>query len=216
MLKNIFGLISSIVFIAITLISSKMFGENNKEASRKYIHIMLSNWWIIAMVFFNNPIFACICPAIFVVVNFVSYKYNIIKTMERDGDEKDGLGTVYYAIALAVLAYLTFGPLNNPIIGLCGVIVMGYGDGMAAVVGKSIRSKSFKIGTTTKTLAGSLTMLIITFIIISGFFVYTNVAGWFFKSIIISLIITIIEAVSIKGTDNITVPLSTALLLMLI
>ena len=216
MLKNVFGLIASMVFVAITLISSKMFEGNNKEASRKYIHIMLSNWWIIAMVFFDNPIFACVCPAIFIVVNFISYKYNIIKTMERDDDKKDGLGTVYYAIALTVLAYFTFGPLNNPIIGLCGIIVMGYGDGMAAVVGQSIKSKSFKIGTTTKTLAGSLTMLIITFIILSGFFVYTNVAWWFVKASILALIITVIEAVSIKGTDNITVPLSTALLLILI
>ena len=217
MLKNIFGLIASMVFVAITLISAKMFEEtNNKEASRKYIHIMLSNWWIIAMVFFDNPIFACICPAIFVVVNFISYKYNIIKTMERDEDKKDGLGTVYYAIALTILAYLTFGPLNNPIIGLCGIIVMGYGDGMAAVVGQSIKSKQFKIGKTTKSIAGSLTMLIITFIILSGFFVYTDVVWWFVKAGILSLIITIIEAVSIKGTDNITVPLSTALLLMLI
>lgn len=217
MLKNIFGLIASAVFIGITLISSKMFEEtNNKEASRKYIHIMLSNWWIIAMVFFDNPIFACIYPALFVVINFVSYKYNIIKTMERDEDKKDGLGTVYYAVALTVLAYLTFGPLNNPALGLCGIIVMGYGDGMAAIVGQSIKSKEFKIGRTTKTIAGSLTMLIITFIILSGFLVYTNVAWWFVKAIVFALVITVIEAISIKGTDNITVPLSTALLLMLI
>ena len=216
MIKNIFGLIASVVFIGITLISSKMFEGNNKEASRKYIHIMLSNWWIIAMVFFDTPIFACICPALFVVINFISYKYNLIKTMERDEDKKDGLGTVYYAIALLILAYLTFGPLNNTLLGLCGVIVMGYGDGMAAVVGQSVKSKSFKIGSTTKTLAGSLTMLIITFVILAGFFVYTNVALWFLKAIILSLIITVIEAVSIKGTDNLTVPLSTALLLFLV
>ncbi len=87
---------------------------------------------------------------------------------------------------------------------------------MAAVIGRSVKSPSYKIGTTTKTLAGSITMLIITFIIISGFLVYSNISFWFFKSILISAVVTLIEALSIKGTDNLTVPLSTAAILFLL
>ncbi len=222
MKRNIFGLIISIVFIGIVIFSSKIFEKAGKEASRKYIHIVLSNWWLIAMVFFNNPIWASVLPAIFVVVNFLSYKYNIIKLMERDADSRDGLGTVYYAITLLVLSILTFGPLQNykeiygPLIGLAGVAVMGYADGIAAIVGKSVKSSSYKIGTTTKTLAGSFTMLCITFIILSGFLAYIRVPDWFIKSAILSLITTIIEAVSIKGTDNLTVPLLTVGMLLLV
>lgn len=216
MKRNIFGLIASIVYILIIILSAKIFDKSGKEASRKYIHIMLSNWWIIAMIFFNSPLFACICPGLFIIINFISYKYNLIKAMERDENEKDGLGTVYYAVSLFVLAYLTFGPLNNTVLGLCAIIVMGYADGMAAIIGKAIKSPSFKIGNATKTLAGCLTMFIITFIIVSGFLVFNNIAFWFIKAIIISLIVTVVEAVSIKGTDNLTVPLITAGLLFLI
>ena len=216
MKRNIFGLIASIVYILIIILSAKIFDKSGKEASRKYIHIMLSNWWIIAMIFFDSPLFACICPGLFIIINFISYKYNLIKAMEREEDEKDGLGTVYYAISLFILAYLTFGPLNNTILGLCSIIVMGYADGMAAIIGKAIKSPSFKIGNTKKTLAGWLTMLVITFIIVSGYLVFNNIAFWFVKAIIISLIVTGVEAVSIKGTDNLTVPLITAGLLFLI
>lgn len=215
MKRNIFGLIASVVYIGIILVSSKFFAKSNKEASRKYIHIMLSNWWIIAMIFFDTPIFACICPGLFIIINFISYKYNLIKTMERDEGEQDGLGTVYYAISLFVLAYFTFGPLKNTVLGLCAIIVMGYADGMAAIMGKAIKSPEFKIGNTTKTLAGCITMFIITFIIVSGFLVFNSVAFWYLKAILISAIITIVEAVSIKGTDNLTVPLVTAGLLFL-
>lgn len=216
MKRNIFGLIASIVYILIIILSAKIFDKSGKEASRKYIHIMLSNWWIIAMIFFDSPLFACICPGLFIIINFISYKYNLIKAMEREEEEKDGLGTVYYAVSLFILAYLTFGPLNNTILGLCSIIVMGYADGMAAIIGKAIKSPSFKIGNTTKTLAGCLTMFVITFIIVSGFLVFNNIAFWFVKAIIISLIVTGVEAVSIKGTDNLTVPLITAGLLFLI
>lgn len=222
MKRDIFGLLISGIFIAVVLVSSRLIGESNKEASRKYIHIMLSNWWIIAMLFFDSVYFAIIGPLLFIIINSISYKYNLIKTMERDESEKDGFGTVYYAITLFLIAILTFGVfpeykgIYGPLIGLAGVAVMGYSDGFAAIVGKSIKSPSYRIGTTKKTLAGSITMLAITFIILSGFLVYVKVPYWYFKAAFISVIVTVIEAVSIKGTDNLTVPLATVGLLLLL
>ena len=90
-MRNLFGLIVSAVFIIIVFVSSRLFINVSKEASRKYIHIMLANWWIIALVFFDNVFVASIGPAAFIVINAVSYKFNIIKTMERDESERDGL-----------------------------------------------------------------------------------------------------------------------------
>ena len=57
-MKNVLGIVISIFFIGIIMLSAKVFEKAGKEASRKYIHIMLSNWWIIAMVFFDNLFFA--------------------------------------------------------------------------------------------------------------------------------------------------------------
>ena len=219
-MRNLFGLIVSFVFIFIVIASAKLFEKAGKEASRKYIHIVLSNWWIIAMVFFDSPYWAMILPIVFVFINYASYKFNIIKSMERDESEKDGLGTVYYALTLLILSVLLFGPLKNyktvwgPTIGLAGVAVMGYSDALAAIVGRSVKSPSFKISTTTKTLAGSLTMCATTFIIVSGFLAYCLIPNWFFKAILIAVVDTIIEAISIKGTDNLTVPLTTVGMLL--
>lgn len=93
---------------------------------------------------------------------------------------------------------------------------MGFGDGFAAIVGKKVKSKQYKIGNTTKTIAGSLTMFIITLIITAIFMEFYGVNMWTIKSILIATIMTIIEAVSIKGTDNITVPLISCLLTFLV
>lgn len=221
-MRNLFGEIVSFVFIAIVIVSAKLFEKAGKEASRKYIHIVLSNWWIIAMVFFDSPVWAAVGPTVFVFVNFASYKFNLIKSMERDENEKDGLGTVYYALSLLILSVLLFGPLKTyksvwgPTIGLAGIAVMGYADALAAIIGKSIKSPSYTITTTTKTLAGSSAMFCVTFIILSGFLAYAHIEDWFFKAIAISIIDTIIEAISIKGTDNLTVPLATVGLLLLV
>ena len=221
-MRNVFGLIVSFVFIVVVIVSAKLFEKAGKEASRKYIHIVLSNWWIIAMVFFDSPYWAMIGPVLFVFINYASYKFNLIKSMERDETERDGLGTVYYALTLLILSVLLFGPLKNyknvwgPTIGLAGIADMGYADALAAIIGRSIKSPSYKILTTRKTLAGSIAMGATTFIIISGFLAYCTIPNWFFKAISIAIIDTVIEAISIRGTDNLTVPLATVGLLLLV
>lgn len=212
-MNNLLGIVISIVFVIAVIGIAKIFERFGKEASRKFIHIVLANWWIIAMIFFDNMWCASAVPALFVVVNYISHKKNIIKVMERGTEEtEDTLGTVYFALSLFILALLSFGPLDNPVIGLCGFFVMCYGDGLAAVIGKKVKSKKYTIGKDTKSVAGSLTMFIITLIIMLGTLYYFKAELWVIKSIVIALIMTVFEAVSIKGTDNISVPLLTSLL----
>ena len=221
-MKNLLGVVFAIIYIGIVIISGKLFEKKSKEASRKFIHIMLAPYWIIAILFFDNVIWASVMPFLFVIINALSYKFNLIKQMERDEAEKDGFGTVYYALSLLILSIATFGPLKEykeiygPVVALVGVLVMALGDGFAAIVGKKVKSLEYKVGNTKKTFAGSSTMFFISFIIISVFLAYAKVPLGFFKSIIISLIITVLEAVSIKGLDNIIVPLLTTLMVFIV
>ena len=211
-MNNILGIIISYVFIAIVIVLAKFFEKLGKEASRKFIHIALANWWFIAMFFFDNVILLSIVPLSFVVINYISYKKNLISVMERSEEDKDGLGTVYYALALLILSIYTFGIIKRPEIGLCSILIMGYGDGMAAIIGKNVESFKYTIGSTTKTLAGSATMLFITFVISAFFLCFAGVNLWGIKALVVAIIMTLVEAVSIKGTDNITVPLLASLL----
>lgn len=215
-MNNWIGILVSYLYIALVIIGAKVFEKRGKEASRKFIHIMLGNWWLIAMYFFNNVWFAAFVPLTFVIINYISYKKDIIKVMEREEDKKDGLGTVYYACSLLILVIITFGVLNKPILGLVPIFVMAFGDGLAAIFGKLIKSKKYKVYDTEKSIAGSLTMFIVSFIIISIYLIYINNPFWYLKGIIISLIITVLEAISIKGTDNITVPIATLIMLMFV
>lgn len=217
-MRNIIGIIVSYVFIILIMLGAKLMEKAGREATRKFIHIMLCNWWFIAMYFFDNAFWAAFVPFTFVVINWVSYKKDLIKVMER-GEKADGLGTVYYAISLMVLALLTFGPLKKPELGLVGILVMGYGDGLAAVVGRKIKSKEYHVFGHAKTIAGSITMLGITFILISAYILVIPEIGmefWYLKSFLISLFITLIEALGVKGTDNLLVPFVTTLLMYFI
>ena len=215
-MTNLWGIIVSYVYIVLVIVGAKLFERLGKEASRKFIHIMLGNWWIIAMIFFDNVIWAAFVPATFVIINYISYKKNIIAVMERDDNNEEGLGTVYYALSLLILSIITFGVINKPELGLIPVLVMAYADGLAAIFGKKIKSKKINIGKTQKSVAGSLTMFIVSFVLIAGFLAHIGIVMWPLYAIIMSLFITIIELISVKGLDNITVPIVTFIMLMLI
>lgn len=218
---NWLGILVSYVYIALVIVGGKIFAKKGKEASRKFIHIMLGNWWLIAMYYFTNVWFAAFVPATFVIINYLSYKKDLIKVMERE--KKDGLGTVYYALSLLILTIVSFGIYKKPSLGLAPCLVMAYGDGLAAIIGKKIKSKTYKIGDTTKSIAGSFTMFTIALLVIGAYLLFQHGpvifwrnAHWSLVTIMMAYCMTSIEAVSIKGTDNITVPLGTLLMLILI
>lgn len=217
---NVLGIIVSYVYIGIIVISAKVFNKKGTEFSRKFIHIMLGNWWLIAMYFFTNVWAAMFVPITFVIINYISYKKNIITVMERE--EKDGLGTVYYAISLLILTIVSFGIYKEPLLGLIPNLIMAYGDGFAGIFGKIIKSRKYKINGVKKSYAGSFTMFIVTTLIIGGYLLLKNneifwqTGHWSLITIMMAYCITLIEAISSKGIDNITVPISTLVMIILI
>ena len=53
-MKNIIGIIVAYVYVFAIILSAKLIEKKGAEVSRKYIHIMLANIWIIIMIFFDN------------------------------------------------------------------------------------------------------------------------------------------------------------------
>lgn len=186
----------------------------SNEGTRKFIHIGVANWWFIAMYFFDKWQFAILVPALFVVVNYISYKKQVFTSMERTNGNSPG--TVYYALSLLILSFLTFREGSYPVIGLMGILVMGYGDGLAAVVGQAYGKHHFKVLNTTKSVEGSLAMFISSFIVAILVLYISSAPSMLLYALLISLAATIIELFSIKGLDNLTVPLLTSLMYYLL
>ena len=84
---------------------------------------------------------------------------------------------------------------------------MAFGDGLACIIGKSIKSPYIIIFKSKKSLAGSLTMFIVSILIFGIYFYYYDIKLYLIKSLFIGFFSTIVEAFSPFGTDNLTVPL---------
>ena len=217
-MNNIIGVVVSILFIFLIIGISSLLTKLKliaDEDSRKFIHIGVANWWIVAMIFFDNNIYASIVPGLFVIINYISYKKQIFKAMERDGSKKD-LGTVYYAISLMLLALITFKNIELSYIGALGILIMGYGDGFAAVIGVKYGKHKFKVLGNNKSIEGSLAMFLFSFIVSLVILSIFNPVNVVVYSLILAIVATILEVFSPYGFDNLTVPLGTSLLYYLL
>ncbi|MCI6691378.1 MAG: SEC59/DGK1/VTE5 family protein [Clostridium sp.] len=215
---NVVGIIVSILFIFGIIGISSLLNKLNilaNEDSRKFIHVGVANWWIVAMIFFNNNIYASIVPALFVIINYISYKKQIFKAMERDGSKND-LGTVYFALSLMILALITFKNTEFSYIGALGILVMGYGDGFAAIIGVKYGKHKFKVLGNNKSLEGSLAMFLFSFVVSLVILYIFNPVNMLLYSLILATVSTVLEAFSPYGLDNLTVPLGISLLYYLL
>ena len=209
---NIVGIVISVVYLGAILILSTLMKKKEKisaEGSRKFIHISVSFWWIIGMMFFTSPVWAATIPAIFILFNALSLKFKLVSAMESEKESR-GFGTVYYAVSMTILAVFCFSVFSHPYIGAIGIFCMGLGDGFAAVIGKSSNGRRYKIFGSDKSILGNLTMFAfssISIFIILSLFAPENAVS---NALILASFATLLEAVSAKGLDNLTVPLGTS------
>ena len=208
---NIKGEIICILFILFSFILAFPFYKINPEYSRKVIHIILGNFYFIALFYFSDWYFACLGPFAFIFVNYFSIKYRFIKLMLRhpkknDKNIKYDYGTVYYAISLTIITIYSW-KIKKPEIGICPFLSMAFGDGFAGVFGSSIKSKTFIIFESKKSLIGCFTMFFICFLVYEIFFFYFDINKGIIKSFFMGIISMMLEVASPYSTDNLTVPI---------
>lgn len=217
---NILGLILSLVFIGVIIGIGIILSKSNRsspEFVRKFIHIGVSNWWFILIASFDTLAIALVGPILFILVNGLAVFTGAAKILGIS-DKRRNLGLVYFPISLLVLVLL--GYTNTIPMWACGMgaLTMGYGDGLAAIIGKHWGTRKIREG---KTVLGSIVMGIVTLLVLIGFSVGYNLAGlwtagWWIAVIVVSLGATMLEALTPLGLDNITVPLGTTFLAALL
>jgi phytol kinase len=220
---NWWGVIVSFVFVfavigvAQLLLKAKL---TNATVTRKLVHIGVSHWWFLAMLFFDRWQFAIIGPIAFILINLWSYLFRLFPAMEHEERTKN-LGTVYFPIALLALVLFSWaGPMPTWVGGL-GILVMGYGDGFASLFGERFARRSFRIYRTTKSYLGTLSMFVASFVVVAVFCLLfgseivgtgAQAALWIvLASLATAAVATAVEVFTPLGIDNLTVPILTSL-----
>ena len=182
-------------------------GLLNNEGGRKFIHIAVGNWMIVAALLFDDMILALIPPFTFIIINYLSYRFHWFKAMERTDSSTKDLGTVYYAISLFVVVLADYRLFDDWTFSVLPILVLAYGDGLSAIVGTSLSSRKL-VGN--KTLYGTLTMFVVSLIV-----AYVMISNLWIV-LLIGVAASLIELFSPKGIDNLTLPLGLYVILLLV
>ncbi|MDH5402792.1 MAG: phosphatidate cytidylyltransferase [Candidatus Heimdallarchaeota archaeon] len=229
-LQDITMVVLTIVAIQVFIMINDIIKKKqllSTTVTRKFIHIVAAPIYVFMWVFYSSSssskYIAIIVPSLF-AIQFTLIGLGIMKnepfvqTMSRSGNPKELLrGTLFYAIVMIILTLLFF--IDTPItsnsnpVALIAFMTLAFGDGFADIVGRSVDKMKFKVFSE-KSIPGSMAMLIGSILgsylglVIFGF----SLSDYFTMILVICVIATIIEAISPKETDNITIPLVVVIL----
>lgn len=195
--------------IVLTAESLYRFSLVDAEISRKVVHIgaghvILFAWWL------QIPAWVGITASILAsLVTLISYKYPILPGVNSIG--RKSLGTFFYATSIGVLVAWFWG-VAQPQFAAIGILVMTWGDGLAALIGQRFGKRIYKIGEMQKSWEGSATMFAVSYgvsclILLS---VYGPILPVWIVPLGVAFIATGLEAFSKLGIDNLTVPVGSA------
>ena len=200
-----------ILLIILTAWLVRRLGSNDSEVIRKIVHIGTGNvillaWWL------DTPAILGISASVIAsVVTLLSYRFPILPGINSVG--RQSLGTFFYSVSIGVLI-AWFWNIQQPQYAVLGVLVMAWGDGLAALIGRRFGKNQYEVFGGQKSWEGSGTMAAVTFTV--SFLVLLSVSGNFWQAALVSLIVavvtTILETFSLLGIDNLTVPLGSAAL----
>jgi dolichol kinase len=190
------------------------------EFARKFVHIITATFAAFWPLFLSFPQIA-ILSVLFVVVLVIVKKLNLFTSLKSA--RRATYGEIWYAVGIGASALI----FQDAAVYAIAVLHMALADGFAAVVGVAAKKKTtiFKFNGHTKTIIGSTTFFVISYAL--------NLVYWFalegsvlnsggmsvmtpiIFSIVSSTLLTLVEIISPKGSDNVIVPLLAGSLLVI-
>ena len=207
LLATIYSFIYILAIIAVAFVLYR-FTKIGSEGVRKFIHILVSGWVLILVNCYDSLAWAVIGPVTFIFLN-AAFVYSGFSKYLGMGNRKRDNGLIYYPLSILVLVIMMYNGLADERIVISSVLMMGFGDGLAALIGSRFGRHGYSFIGGKKSLEGTLTMVAVSLTILLA--VYPE--GPWYVSLLVAIFATLLENITPLGFDNISVPLLSALAL---
>ena len=193
----------------------RRFEKLSSETSRKLVHMGVG-----VLAAFAPFLFQSIWPMVGLGIIFTLLVYLALRGGKLKGmhsQVRQSYGTVFFPISFTLLVLFVWN--NNHVIFVTSMLIMALADAFAAIVGeRSKRPVLINLGFEKKSLQGSLVMFLASFaLVVLCFFSFTipgtnqfDITAILCIAVIVAIFATSFEILSIKGSDNLTVPLGVA------
>lgn len=180
-----------------------------KQYTRKIVHILVGLEWVILYHFVGVSLhFLAVC-LIFTALLFVTYRKKLFVMISSDSDNAPG--TVYYGLSMTLLAIVSLFLEDFVLAFGAAVFCTSVGDGLAGVFGSLLKKHNLRIYKN-KTLLGTIAAFVFSFastLVFSAIYELGLTVG---QAAAIALLAAGVELISDFGLDNVSLPLSTAIL----
>ncbi len=193
--------------------------ELKSEITRKFAHFTATLSTIVFPYIFNSHWYVLVLASFFFVILFVSRHGTQLGSIHKINRKSVG------SYVLPVAVYLTFLVsflLKNKILYILPILILAICDPMAGILGMNFKRNNKLINllghTLRKTVLGSLAFLVSSFVIsVLALYMYSGIFNLknFLLALGIGVVTTLTEMLSRKGWDNLLIPLSAQLLLVL-
>ncbi len=221
------GLGAVIIYYTITAsicVAMRKFLKMPNEVFRKLLHFVLlgslmiwtvkfDRWWLSAL---SILLFAAIVYPVLSVLDKKS-GFSSFMTERKNGEMKQSMLQVFGMFAFVIA--ICWGIFDERLIAICAIYAWGFGDAFAAVIGKHFGKHKLS-GTHiegTKSVEGSLSMFVVSFISVILVLLYRGGMAWYGYIItagITALVTTLVELYSLKGRDTVTCPIAAMTILI--
>ena len=201
-----------IIIVLLIAFLCKRYFPTKEELSRKIIHIGTGPVILLAWLFEIPQNIAFLTALLITLALGINYQYRLLPAIE-DIDRKS-FGTIAYGISITFLLLLFWPRYASSI--CIGVLSMAFGDGLAGLIGRSIKSPRWSILGQTKSIIGTLTMGLVVAIVTSIISSTNNLGIQPLEIIVIALTATFLEQISPWGIDNLTVPIGVTCIALLL
>ena len=237
----IIGVVVTLVYVKGTIfLLDKLVsqGKLSSDLSRKIIHICAGSFMWVWLFIDTSDGFSYLLNIAVPLLFFLTFlrKGNSdnrddpdVQTMSRTGDPAELLkGPLYFTVVMMIAGTVLFGSYA----GMLALAIVGWGDGIAPYIGKKYGKRTYKTFGREKTLEGSLGFFVFAALGSLFFWLFLGVLGAldtpvlanpgvelleiFLVILLCSFVATIVEAFSPADIDNLLIPASTIITLLLV
>lgn len=204
-LLSVYAYVGILVLLAERVVKNELF-------ARKFLHIMVGNIAFLLPFFESRYVMTFLAAFPFVILTFLMSPYSRAKIRSKTTLSGHALGLFYYSIAWTLLAFFLFERCDAISMG---IVAMSYGDGFASLIGARYGRRHYSIFGAKKSVEGSLAMFTATlamFIVVAIYYSREITA----LLIPLALVATLVEAITPKGLDNLSVSLTTAFIYVML
>lgn len=202
-------LIFSGIYLVLFTISEILYHKMKVkvEYTRKFVHLFTGIIALLFPLYIKQPLDLILLCTVFAVLLVLAIKVNILQSV--NAIERKSRGSVLYPI-IVIICYLFQYYRDTYMYFFIPVLVLAISDPLAAIIGKKRPWKPYNILGDTKTMAGSLSFFVSAFIIGLVAFGMKETGDFsfnFWVALCLAGVTMVGEAISIKGYDNLVIPL---------